>query len=70
MKVALTSINRKRNWALREAANQAKLHEGIASPIILWKERMVKYGEEIIFSQGQFDITGLFHGRFQNLKLP
>ena len=69
-KAALTSINRKRNWALREAANQAKLHKGISSPSICFKDRIVRNGTDIIFSQEQYDITGSFHGSYRNLKLP
>lgn len=69
-KAALSAINRKRNWALREAANQAKLHKGISSAEIFWKDRVVKYGSDVIFSQSQYDLTGTFHGVYKDLKLP
>ena len=69
-KAALSAINRKRNWALREVANHAKIRKRILSPTIFWKDRVVKNGEDLIFSQERYDITGSFHGQFSDLKLP
>ena len=68
-KAALSAINSKRNWALREAANQAKLHKGMSAAEIFSKDRVVKHGSDVIFSQSQYDLTGTFHGVYKDLKL-
>ena len=69
-KAALSAINRKRNWALREIANQAKLHKGISAAEIFWKDRVVKYGSDVLFSQSQYDLTGTSYDVYKDLKLP
>lgn len=69
-RAALTLINKKRNWALREAEKLAKnLPEGNNAKII-WNERKVKSGDIVIFGQEKYDLTGTFYGAFSHLRLP
>lgn len=68
LKASLTSVNRKRNWALRKAEEILKANSH-ANTKIDWKERVVSCKDEIAFKQSKFDLTGTFVDQFSSLSL-
>ena len=70
VKRAKTRFNRSRDWSIRKA------HEILSSKFreksfeIVWKDRVVKVGDDICFSQTEFDARGSFTGNFGHLTLP
>ena len=70
IKLAMTAINRKRNWSLRRAEELAKNLPNSSAARIIWPDRVIKCNEELVFSQERFEVGGTFHGRYASLQLP
>ena len=77
VKVALSKINRSRNWALRAAktilAELAKTSHDFKNveDEIVWKgDRGLKVGTERLFIQNREELKGSFVGCASRLKLP
>ena len=74
IKAALTKVNGSRNWALGEAERMlidfVKNNQEKPQVTIEWKERCVKIGTEICFSQEPADLKGKFVGIASHLNLP
>ena len=68
VKQALTSVNRKRNWALRRAEEILKANTHTSTKID-WKERIVNCKDQIAFKQSRYDLTGNFIEEFASLSL-
>ena len=68
VKQALTSVNRKRNWALRRAEEILKANTHMSTKID-WKKRIVSCKDQIAFKQSRYDLTGKFIEGLDSLSL-
>ena len=72
MKPAISKINLKRNYNLREAEKRIKDSSHAVDMIISidWKERFVKADSVVAFSQSSSELGGSFKFLFNTLRLP
>ena len=72
LKRAISALNRKRNWSLREAEKLIKssaLSRG-KDVLLDWKSRSIKVNSTTAFNQEQNELKGSFLSPYDDLRLP
>ena len=67
LKLALTKLQRSRNWAINKAMELIKAAGGIS---VTREKGTLKIGDSVVFSQPKGDPRGQFDGAYSHLVLP